>query len=155
LDETQSRFVVLVVTAHLRGLFGAALDEYVRQTYQVGSGELSTQTIYVSEVDRGNIPRGWLSSVPVRTWKVRGEECMLIPYVDMKPFNEASDQGKVWPHPYLTFYAELPAVLVSEKIGVAQDQKWRERQLICTRSISLQPGRTHQNSSVFTGIFCI
>lgn len=136
--EAESKALALLLSAHLRQLSTVELARYLRETYRVeGLEGLSTDTVFAVEVERGNLLRGELSSIPVRWWKINGDLCQTTTFVDMRPYNAASDNGKLWPTPHIKYYAELPTVLSSESIGMAPLENKRERALIYRRLLTV------------------
>ena len=123
------------MTAHLQGLTDDHLDAYLRNTYQLVSvAGLSIDTIYAVEVEPGNIKKPELSSFPVRTWEIRGENCRLTSNVlDMSPCNAAADAGLLWPHPIITFFADEGFVLTRETIGITRVTPYGDR--VLTRAL--------------------
>jgi hypothetical protein len=118
MTERDSQELALLVTEHLRGLSSTSLGQYLQSHYELDeSYGLSVNVVHAIEVASGNLLTGSISSVPVRFWEIRNEKCRLIPYVNMRPFNDANDLGRLWPIPIVSYYSEFPHVLVKEGIG--------------------------------------
>jgi hypothetical protein len=138
LNEQESKELAQLVSCHLRELTADSLKDYLRTVYRLDSPEgLSTDVIYAVEVAGGNFANGNTSSDPVRWWEISGNVCREVPPVDMRPFNSASDAGKLWPHPIISFYAEFPLVLSKEGIGIALSTKGYEEILRYFRILSV------------------
>src|SRR5262249_25999340 len=128
MTDQESMELALLLSDHLRHLSGSSLATYLQRYYGLDSAqELSVDLIYAIEVDGGNFRSGYISSVPIRTWEIGKESCRLIPFVNMVPFNAASDLGNLWPHPIISYYAELPQVLSVEGIGPIVSKKGIEQ----------------------------
>jgi hypothetical protein len=118
MTEQESMELALLLSNHLRQLTVSSLATYLRTFYRLnGMRGLSVDLIYAIEVASGNFGTGGISSVPIRTWEIGKESCRLIPFVNMAPFNAASDLGTLWPHPIISYYAEFPNILSTEGIG--------------------------------------
>jgi hypothetical protein len=101
--DDESRALAEALSGHLTGLTGDSLATYLKETYSVSEQDgLSTDTVYLVEVDSADMATGHMSSVPVHWWAVRGTECRRTEAVNMRPFNDASDAGHLWPHPNST-----------------------------------------------------
>jgi hypothetical protein len=118
MTEQESKDLALLLSSHLRQLSPSSLADYLRAFYGLNDlGGLSTELVYAIEVSTGNLENGDISSVPVRTWEIGRESCRSISFINMVPFNAASDNNRLWPHPIVSYYAEFPKVLSKEGIG--------------------------------------
>ncbi len=139
MTDQESMELALLLSDHLRCLTGSSLATYLQRYYGLDSTQgLSVDLIYAIEVDGGNFRKGYISSVPIRTWVISKESCRLIPLVDMRPFNAASDLGKLWPHPIISYYAELPQVLSVEGIGPIVSKKGIEQLMNYYRILTIE-----------------
>ena len=131
MDATISQAVARVVARQLIRMDGEALAEYLNELYAIGdAGSLSTSQVFVVEVAGGDFRQAAISSDPIRWWKVSSNEVVSIPYLDMTPFNKMCDAGGfLWPHPVVSFYADLPDVITCEGVGPATK---------CYRTLQLQ-----------------
>ena len=134
MSEYESREMAILVTRHLQQFSEVKLEEYIRETYLLDCGDgLNTTIIYAVEVADANFATGDMSSVPMRWWSISRGICSSIPLVDMRPFNTASDFGRLWPHPITSYYANFPHVISREGIGITIGLKSIERQLFYSR----------------------
>ena len=119
MTEADSIELAALVSSHLQELKGEALAAYLQNVYSLSSVAcFSTDVIYAVEVAQGNMETGVVSSVPVRWWEIRNGDCRQIPMLNMNPFNAALDGGNVlWPHPIISYYAQLPLVLSKEGVS--------------------------------------
>lgn len=138
MNAEESRELAQLLALHLLQLAGDSLEDYLRRTYRLSTIKgLSTDVVYAVEVEGGNFDTGDLSSVPVRWWEMTTKSCRPISFVNMVPYNQASDAGLLWPHPIIAYHADLPFVLSKEGIGVARSSKGDEEVLLYFRILSV------------------
>jgi hypothetical protein len=82
--------------------------------------------VSVAELEAGDVRTVTYSSAVRRWWQCTGGGCVAIPCLDMRPYNARSIAGeKLWPHPIISFYADMPSVLLIEQLGPAAITIWR------------------------------
>jgi hypothetical protein len=118
MNEEESKRLAVALAQPLLRLAEGGLAEYLRETYSVdGTCGLSTDTVDAVEVEDADFATGSMLSSGVWCWRVTREACQPLSIIDARPLNAASDAGKLWPHPIISYFARLPTVLYRETIG--------------------------------------